>query len=45
MHASHYLSLLVMPGLDPGIYAALDCRVKPGNDGWERPSRWWSADG
>ena len=33
------LSILVIPGLDPGIqggrnfHLPLDCRVKPGNDG------------
>jgi hypothetical protein len=37
MQAEH--SLVVMPGLDPGIHTssqpqplAVDCRVKPGND-------------
>jgi hypothetical protein len=33
MLASPRLSIFVMPGLDPGICEAMDCRVKPGNDG------------
>jgi len=32
MNAASKPSHFVMPGLVPGIHAAMDCRVKPGTD-------------
>jgi hypothetical protein len=37
-----------MPGLDPGIHLIrkkMDCRVKPGNDDVDAPSRYKSPGG
>jgi hypothetical protein len=43
MLASHRF-IAVMPGLDPGICGVMDCRVKPGNDGWSVLSHRWNAE-